>query len=118
MVIRWLLGIFLSGPSKIKSYGPSDFYDNSDVDSDGETARYEEHKSKMKVIKASMGLRKANVDEAKQIMLMSQKDLDRLARLDQLEAEINREPKTKDGLLRKIVEEEVNKDASSSDINV
>ena len=118
IVIRWLLGVYLSGPSKIKSYGPSDFYDNSDKDSDGESAKYPEHKSKIRVIKAAMGMKKVNQEESKQIMLMSQKDIDRLARLEQLEAEIQKEVRDKDHTLRKIVEEDEKQASSNSSQNM
>ena len=75
IVIRWLLSLYLTGPTKIRSYTPSDFYDNSDVDSDNETAKYSEHKSKLRVIRASSGQKKVKQSEAKHIMIVTTKDL-------------------------------------------
>ena len=63
-------------------------------------------------------MKKANTEEAKQIMLISQKDIDRLARLEEKGKQLHREVQNKDTAIRKVVQEDTNKDSSSSSQSV
>ena len=74
----------------MKAYQPSDFYDNSDADSEGDSHRYTRDTPKMTVITKTIGKAKVKNEEMKYLLHVSEKDLMRLAKLDEIERNRNK----------------------------